>query len=233
MKTKKQRSLQKQIITKGLWSDQTRECIQRKACCGRQLINEVMRADKKLSEFREKRQERVEAKQKEILKECLRKGMKWRDARARAGCRSKMLSDVLRENPELKRETNGAVPIPLDTQNAIDRMALDNEDFTDIVTAVQLSGGAVRDYIKRAPSLQAYYRTLSTQITMKERTVIEELLQQRKSYPHIAARIGFNASTVSREVRRGRRVDGKYSAQYAQTLADKRQLQKGSTKRRR
>ena len=221
----KKRLQQIQIVTKGLWNDETRECILKRARCNSNLITEVMRADKKLNKFCRKRHERVRARQEEILKECLRRKMNWKEARARAGCRGSVLSNVLRENPELRREKSVVVPIPTEKRKAIDRMALDNKDFVDIVKAVQLSCGAVRRYIGKEPNLQDYYGTLSKHITMKERTVIEKLLKRKKSYPYIATKIGFDVSTVSQEVRTGR-LNGKYSAKYGQNLANKRQLQK-------
>jgi IS30 family transposase len=56
-------------------------------------------------------------------------------------------------------------------------------------------------------------------LTYEDRCAIEAGLAVRESQTSIAARIGFDRSTISREVGRGRLVDGGYSAKRGQAVA--------------
>ena len=56
-------------------------------------------------------------------------------------------------------------------------------------------------------------------LTYEDRCAIEAGLAVRESQTSIAARIGFDRSTISREIGRGRLVDGTYSAKRGQAVA--------------
>ena len=43
-----------------------------------------------------------------------------------------------------------------------------------------------------------------TQLTMRERYMMEDLIQERKAQNHIAERLGRNKSTISRELARNK-----------------------------